>query len=78
MNVTAGVLTAILGAALQLPTAAEAPGFRPLQSVPPRPGAAGAHYGRDYDRGTRTHWGWVSLENFHDYAKFGDLVFSSR
>lgn len=54
--------------------------LRPLQNVPPKPGTSwrANFYRMDHDEGKRTQWGWVPLENFHDFEKFGDLVFTDR
>ena len=54
--------------------------LRPLQNVPPKPGTVwrANFYRMDHDGGKRTQWGWVPLENFHEYEKFGDLVFADR
>ena len=54
--------------------------LKPLQNVPPRPGTSwhANFYRMDHDGAKRTQWGWVPLENFHDYTKFGDLVFADR
>ena len=54
--------------------------LKPLQNVPPRPGTSwhANFYRMDHDGAKRTQWGWVPLENFHDYTKFGDLVFVDR
>jgi hypothetical protein len=32
----------------------------------------------DHDGGQRTQWVWAQVENFHDYEKFGDLLFADR
>ena len=54
--------------------------LKPLQNVPPKSGTTWRAnvYRMDYDGGSRTQWGWIPLENFHDYQKFGDLVFADR
>ncbi len=55
--------------------------LRPLQNVPPAPGARwrANFYRIDHDNGTRTHWQWAAVEKtFHDYQKFGELVFGAR
>ena len=52
--------------------------LKPLQSVPPRPGTQWrANFCRmDYDQGRTTSWYWSPVEgNFHDFRKFGTLVF---
>ena len=52
----------------------------PLQNVPPKPGTTWRAnvYRMDHDGGKRTQWGWVPLDNFHEYEKFGELVFTDR
>jgi len=54
--------------------------LNPLQNVPPKPGTTwrANFYRMDHDGGTRTQWGWVPLGNFHDYEKFGDLLFVDK
>jgi hypothetical protein len=54
--------------------------LKPLQNVPPKPGSVwrANFYRMDHDGGKLTQWGWVPLENFHEYQKFGDLVFANR
>jgi hypothetical protein len=33
----------------------------------------------DYDGGTRTQWDWAPVgQSFHEYEKFGELVFAGR
>jgi hypothetical protein len=51
--------------------------LKPLQNVPPKPGTVwrANFYRMDHDGGKRTQWGWVPLDNFHDYERFGELVF---
>ena len=52
--------------------------LRPLQNVPPKPGTKwrANFYRMDYDNGTRTQWDWARVGNsFHEYEKFGELVF---
>jgi hypothetical protein len=51
--------------------------LKPLQNVPPKPGSVwrANFYRMDHDGGKRTQWGWVPLDNFHDYERFGELVF---
>ncbi len=53
--------------------------LKPLQNVPPKPGTSwrANFYRMDHDEGTLTQWGWVPLANFHDYEKFGELVFAA-
>lgn len=53
----------------------------PLQNVPPRPGTAwrANFYRMDYDTGKAAQWEWAQVSNgFHDYQKFGDLLFADR
>jgi hypothetical protein len=53
----------------------------PLQNVPPRPGSIwrANFYRMDYDGGKRTQWEWAPVgESFHEYRKFGELVFAER
>ena len=55
--------------------------LRPLQNVPPKPGTRwrGNFYRMDHDDGTRTQWEWARVgKSFHEYEKFGDLVFAGR
>jgi hypothetical protein len=55
--------------------------LRPLQNVPPQPGTRwrGNFYRMDYDEGKRTQWEWAPVgTTFHEYEKFGDLVFAER
>jgi len=55
--------------------------LRPLQNVPPQPGTRwrANFYRMDYDDGTRTQWMWAPVSGtFHDYQKFGELVFGER
>jgi hypothetical protein len=55
--------------------------LRPLQNVPPKPGTRwrANFYRMDYDDGTRTQWMWAPVSGtFHDYQKFGELVFGER
>ena len=52
--------------------------LNPLQNVPPKPGTRwrGNFYRMDYDDGTRTQWEWAPVgKTFHEFEKFGDLVF---
>ena len=49
----------------------------PLQNVPPKTGSAwrANFYRIDYDDKT-SHWSWMpTRKNFHDYEKFGTIVF---
>jgi hypothetical protein len=53
--------------------------LRPLQNVPPGPGARwrANFYRMDYDDGKRTRWEWAPVDKtFHEYQKFGELVFA--
>jgi hypothetical protein len=55
--------------------------LRPLQNVPPKPGTRwrGNFYRMDHDDGTRTQWEWARVGgSFHEYEKFGDLVFAEK
>jgi hypothetical protein len=55
--------------------------LKPLQNVPPKPGTRwrGNFYRMDYDDGSRTQWEWARVgKTFHEYEKFGDLVFVDR
>ena len=52
--------------------------LRPLRNVPPRPGTQwrANFYRVDYDAGRTTSWYWARVgSNFHDYRKFGTLLF---
>lgn len=53
--------------------------LRPLQNVPPKPGTVwrANFYRMDYDGGKRTQWEWAPVgPSFHEYEKFGELVFA--
>jgi hypothetical protein len=55
--------------------------LKPLQNVPPKPGTTwrANFYRVDHDNGRSTHWYWSRIEkNFHDYERFGELVFADR
>lgn len=55
--------------------------LRPLQNVPPRPGTRwrANFYRVDHDDGRSTAWEWSPVgKTFHEYEKFGDLVFAGR
>ena len=55
--------------------------LKPLQNVPPRPGTTwrANFYRMDHDAGKRTQWEWAPVgPSFHEYEKFGDLVFADR
>ncbi len=52
--------------------------LKPLQSVPPQPGMRwrANFYRMDYDDGRTTSWDWARVgPNFHDFNRFGTLVF---
>jgi hypothetical protein len=55
--------------------------LRPLQNVPPTAGTRWRAnvYRMDYDEGKRTQWEWAHVDaNFHEYERFGELVFAAR
>jgi hypothetical protein len=55
--------------------------LRPLQNVPPKAGTRwrANFYRMDYDNGKTTQWEWARVgKSFHEYEKFGDLVFAER
>ena len=55
--------------------------LRPLQNVPPAPGTRwrANFYRMDHDDGKHTQWDWARVgDTFHDYEKFGDLLFGDR
>jgi hypothetical protein len=55
--------------------------LRPLQNVPPKPGTRwrANFYRMDHDEGKTTQWEWAKVgESFHEYEKFGELVFAGR
>ena len=55
--------------------------LRPLQNVPPKPGTRwrANFYRMDYDNGNRTQWDWAPVGlSFHEYQKFGDILFADR
>ena len=55
--------------------------LRPLQNVPPKAGTVwrANFYRMDYDGGKRTQWEWAPVgDSFHEYQKFGELVFADR
>ena len=55
--------------------------LNPLQNVPPAAGTIwrANFYRMDHDGGTRTQWEWAPVGgSFHDYQKFGELVFAER
>ena len=52
--------------------------LQPLQNVPPKPGTRwrANFYRVDHDGGEQTAWDWARVgPSFHDYEKFGTLVF---
>jgi hypothetical protein len=55
--------------------------LRPLQNVPPKPGTRwrANFYRMDHDDGKRTQWDWAPVgDSFHEFEKFGELVFAGR
>lgn len=55
--------------------------LKPLQNVPPKPGTRWRAnlYRMDYDSGKRTTWQWAPVERtFHEYEKYGELVFGEK
>ena len=55
--------------------------LKPLQNVPPKAGTRwrANFYRMDHDDGKRTQWEWAPVGNtFHEYLKFGDLIFGER
>jgi len=53
----------------------------PLQNVPPKSGTRwrANFYRVDYDDGRTTQWDWARVgTSFHEYQKFGELVFAER
>ena len=53
----------------------------PLQNVPPKPGTTwrANFYRMDHDGGKTTQWEWAPVgDSFHEYQKFGHLVFADR
>jgi hypothetical protein len=55
--------------------------LKPLQNVPPKVGTRwrANFYRVDYDDGKTTQWDWARVgESFHEFQKFGDLVFTDR
>jgi hypothetical protein len=53
----------------------------PLQNVPPKAGTRwrANFYRMDYDDGKRTQWDWAPVgPSFHEYEKFGEMVFAAR
>ena len=52
--------------------------MRPLNNISPKPGTKwrANMYRVDYDDNTKTSWAWqVTSKSFHDYQKFGTLIF---
>ncbi len=52
--------------------------LKPLQNVPPTPGTRwrANFYRVDYDQGKTTQWDWAPVgPSFHEFQKFGDLLF---
>jgi hypothetical protein len=55
--------------------------LQPLQNVPPKPGTRwrANFYRMDHDDGKHTQWDWARVgDSFHEYQKFGELVFGDR
>jgi Carbohydrate family 9 binding domain-like len=55
--------------------------LKPLQNVPPKQGTVwrANFYRMDHDGGKRTQWEWAPVgPSFHEYQKFGELVFAER
>jgi hypothetical protein len=56
--------------------------LEPLQNVPPKPGTRwrANFYRMDYDDGPKpTQWEWARVgQTFHEYQKFGELLFAQR
>jgi hypothetical protein len=55
--------------------------LNPLQNVPPKPGTRwrANFYRMDHDDGKRTQWEWARVgKTFHEYQKFGELIFADR
>ena len=53
----------------------------PLRNVPPRPGTRWRcnFYRMDYDDGRKTGWDWARVgPNFHEFGKFGTLIFDGQ
>jgi Carbohydrate family 9 binding domain-like len=53
----------------------------PLQNVPPKPGMRwrANFYRMDHDDGRTTGWDWARVgKSFHEYEKFGEIVFADR
>ncbi len=55
--------------------------LKPLQNVPPGPGKVwrANFYRVDHDDGKSTQWEWAQVgQSFHEYQKFGELLFVDR
>jgi len=55
--------------------------LRPLQNVPPKAGTRwrANFYRMDHDDGKSTQWDWAPVgPSFHEYEKFGELLFAGR
>ena len=55
--------------------------LRPLQNVPPKAGTKwrANFYRMDYDDGQRGQWEWAPVgQTFHEFEKFGEIVFADR
>jgi len=55
--------------------------LRPLRNVPPKGGSRWRAnvYRMDYDEGKRTQWEWAHVQQgFHEYERFGELIFADR
>jgi Carbohydrate family 9 binding domain-like len=55
--------------------------MRPLQNIPPKPGTRwrANFYRMDYDDGKTTQWDWARVgPSFHEFQKFGELVFVDK
>jgi hypothetical protein len=55
--------------------------LKPLQNVPPKAGTRwrANFYRVDYDDGKTTQWDWTRVgKSFHEFEKFGDLLFTER
>jgi Carbohydrate family 9 binding domain-like len=55
--------------------------LKPLQNVPPKAGTVwrANFYRMDHDGGKTTQWDWARVgDSFHEYQKFGELLFADR
>ena len=55
--------------------------LRPLQNVPPKPGARWRFnvYRMDHDDGNRTQWDWAPVgDSFHEFEKYGEMIFADK